>query len=100
MVIIILEILVAAAFLTNGVLLLAGKQSFLLDRRYLEAVRDEAAFRRGFGTNLLVLGAFWIIMSFADAFQWLPAYAFGWVYWLGLLALVLNLVRIYHKYKK
>lgn len=100
MVIVILEILIAAAFLTNGILLLMGKPSFLLDPRYLENVRDEQAFRRGFGSNLLVLGAFWIVMSLADQLGWLPQWAFSLIYWIGLIALAANLVRIYRKYKK
>ncbi|MGE4549569.1 MAG: hypothetical protein AB7C89_08485 [Intestinibacillus sp.] len=100
MLILILEVLIAAAFLTNGILLLAGKPSFLLDRRYLENVRDEHAFRRGFGINLLVLGAFWIIMSLADALHWLPQLVFSLIYWVVLIVLAGNLVRIYRKYKR
>ncbi|MGE4548082.1 MAG: hypothetical protein AB7C89_00855 [Intestinibacillus sp.] len=100
MVIVILEILIAAAFLTNGILLLTGKPSFLLDPRYLENVRDERAFRRAFGANLLVLGAFWIVMSLADALGWLPQGTFSLIYWIGLIALAGNLARIYFKYKK
>lgn len=99
MLIALFEVLIAAAFLTNGILLLQGKQSFLLDPRYLGNVRDPIAFRRGFGINLLVLGVFWIVMSLADAFNWFSG-AFGWIYWIGLLTLGFNLWRIYRKYKK
>lgn len=100
MLIIFLEFLIAAAFLTNGILLLAGKSSFLFDPRYLEHVENKAAFRRGFGINFIVLGIFWILMSLVDTMGWLSGFPFALLYWSGIIVLVANLVRIYKKYKK